>query len=249
LFYPYRSGRFYQPLVKERQAMDWEWILDWIKIVIIDLTLAGDNAVMIAMAVRTLPPRQRQLGILWGAVGAVVIRIFITFVAAQILHLPLFQLVGGILLIWIAFKLLREDSGEETKGKQATTLWEAITIIIVADLIMSIDNILAVAGASEGNALLLIFGLGLSIPIVVMGATFIATLLGRYSWLVFLGAGILGEVAGKMAIDDQYISQTFGVAPKPVEWGLRLALAGLIVLGGLYLARKPQPAPDVNVSG
>jgi len=229
--------------------MDWEWFLDWIKIIIIDLTLAGDNAVMIAMAVRTLPSRQRQLGILWGAVGAVVIRIFVTFVASQILHLPLFQLVGGVLLIWIAFKLLREDSGGETQGKQATTLWEAITIIIVADLIMSIDNILAVAGASEGNALLLIFGLGLSIPIVVMGATFISTLLGQYSWLVFLGAAILGEVAGKMAIDDQYVSQTFGVAPKPLEWAIRLALAGLIVLGGLYLARKSQPAPDVKVNG
>ena len=229
--------------------MDWEWILSWIKIVIIDLTLAGDNALVIAMAVRTLPPRQRRLGILWGAVGAVVIRICITFVAAQILHLPLFQLAGGILLIWIAFKLLREDSEGETKGKHATTLWEAISVIIVADLIMSIDNILAVAGASEGNAILLIFGLGLSIPIVVVGATFIAMLLGRYAWLEFLGAGILGEVAGKMAIDDQYVRQTFGVASKPFEWGLRLGLAGLIVLVGLYLSKKSQLASDTNVSG
>jgi len=229
--------------------MDWEWIVSWIKIVIIDLTLAGDNALVIAMAVRTLPPRQRRLGILWGAVGAVVIRIVITFVAAQILHLPLFQLAGGILLIWIAFKLLREDSGGESEGKHATTLWEAISVIIVADLIMSIDNILAVAGASEGNAILLIFGLGLSIPIVVVGATFIAMLLGRYAWLEFLGAGILGEVAGKMAVDDQYVRQTFGVASKPIEWGLRLGLAGLIVLVGLYLSRNSQPASDANVRG
>lgn len=229
--------------------MEWEWILSWIKIVIIDLTLAGDNALVIAMAVRTLPPRQRRLGILWGALGAVVIRIVITFVAARILQLPLFQLAGGILLIWIAFKLLREDSGGETKGKHATTLWEAISVIIVADLIMSIDNILAVAGASEGNAILLIFGLGLSIPIVVIGATFIATLLGRYAWLVFVGAGILGEVAGKMAIDDQYVRQTLGVASRPLEWGLRLGLAALIVLVGLYLSRKSQRARDANLSG
>jgi YjbE family integral membrane protein len=229
--------------------MEWEWILSWIKIVIIDLTLAGDNALVIAMAVRTLPARQRRLGILWGALGAVVIRIVITFVAAQILQLPLFQLAGGILLIWIAFKLLREDGGGETKGKHATTLWEAISVIIVADLIMSIDNILAVAGASEGNAILLIFGLGLSIPIVVIGATFIATLLGRYAWLVFVGAGILGEVAGKMAIDDQYVRQTLGVASKPLEWGLRLGLAALIVLVGLYLSRKSQPTRDANLSG
>jgi YjbE family integral membrane protein len=229
--------------------MEWEWILSWIKIVIIDLTLAGDNALVIAMAVRTLPSRQRRLGILWGAVGAVVIRIVITFVAAQILQLPLFQLAGGILLIWIAFKLLRENSGGETNGKDATTLWEAISVIIIADLIMSIDNILAVAGASEGNAILLIFGLGLSIPIVVIGATFIATLLGRYAWLVFLGAGILGEVAGKMAIDDRYVRQSFGVASKPLEWEIRLGLAALIVLAGLYLSRKSQLGRDTEVSG
>jgi YjbE family integral membrane protein len=229
--------------------MEWEWILSWIKIVIIDLTLAGDNALVIAMAVRTLPSRQRRLGIIWGAVGAVVIRIVITFVAAQILQLPLFQLAGGILLIWIAFKLLRENSGGETNGKDATTLWEAISVIIIADLIMSIDNILAVAGASEGNAILLIFGLGLSIPIVVIGATFIATLLGRYAWLVFLGAGILGEVAGKMAIDDRYVRQSFGVASKPLEWEIRLGLAALIVLAGLYLSRKSQPGRDTEVSG
>ena len=228
--------------------MEWEWILDWIKIVIIDLTLAGDNALVIAMAVRTLEPRQRRLGIFWGALGAVFVRIVITFVASQILHLPLFQLAGGVLLVWIAFKLLRESGAEENTGKHATTLWEAISVIVVADLIMSIDNILAVAGASEGNAALLIFGLGLSIPLVIAGATFIAVLMAKFAWLEFLGAGILGEVAGKMAVEDQYVRQTLGPVSKPLEWGLRLGLAGLIVLAGLYLSRKPEPA-SVNVSG
>jgi YjbE family integral membrane protein len=229
--------------------MDWEFILDWIKIVIIDFTLAGDNALVIAMAVRTLPPRQQRRGILWGALGAVLIRVIITFVAARALQLPLLQLAGGLLLIWVAFKLLRQDSGGEAKVQHATTILEAIWIIIVADLIMSTDNILAVAGASEGNFFLLLFGLGLSIPIVVIGAAFIATLMNRFSWLVFVGAGILGEVSGKMTLDDHFIKQIFGEAPKLVEWGVRAGLAALIISIGLYLSRKPAPSEDPQAIG
>ena len=229
--------------------MDWEFILDWIKIVIIDFTLAGDNALVIAMAVRTLPPRQQRRGILWGALGAVLIRVIITFVAAQVLQLPLLQLAGGLLLIWVAFKLLRQDSGGEAKVQHATTILEAIWIIIVADLIMSTDNILAVAGASQGNFFLLLFGLGLSIPIVVVGAAFIATLMNRFSWLVFVGAGILGEVSGKMMLDDQFIKQIFGEAPKLVEWGVRAGLAALIISIGLYFSRKPVPSQNSQAIG
>jgi YjbE family integral membrane protein len=229
--------------------MDWEFILNWIKVVIIDFTLAGDNALVIAMAVRTLPRRQQRRGILWGALGAVFIRVIITFVAAQILQLPLLQLAGGLLLIWIAFKLLRQDSGGETKVQHATTLLGAIWIIIVADLIMSTDNILAVAGASQGNFFLLLFGLGLSIPIVVAGAAFIATLMNRFGWLVFVGAGILGEVSAKMTLDDQFIKQIFGEAPKFVEWGVRAGLAALIVSIGIYLSRKSTPAEDSQAIG
>jgi YjbE family integral membrane protein len=223
--------------------MDWEFILDWIKIVIIDLTLAGDNALVIAMAVRTLPPRQQRVGIFWGAAGAVCIRVVITFVAAQLLQLPLVQFAGGILLIWIAFKLLRQNNGGETKVRDATTLWQAIWIIILADLIMSTDNVLAVAGASEGNFFLLLFGLGLSIPIVVIGAVFVAMLMSRFGWLVFLGAAVLGEVAGKMVLEDQFITGIFGAAPKPLEWAVRVSLALMIVLLGLYLSRQSQPTP------
>jgi YjbE family integral membrane protein len=223
--------------------MDWEFILDWIKIVIIDLTLAGDNALVIAMAVRTLLPRQQRVGIFWGAAGAVCIRVVITFVAAQLLQLPLVQFAGGILLIWIAFKLLRQNNGGETKVRDATTLWQAIWIIILADLIMSTDNVLAVAGASEGNFFLLLFGLGLSIPIVVIGAVFVAMLMSRFGWLVFLGAAVLGEVAGKMVLEDQFITGIFGAAPKPLEWAVRVSLALMIVLLGLYLSRQSQPTP------
>ena len=220
--------------------MDWEFIASWVKIVVIDLTLAGDNALVIAMAVRTLPRRQQRIGILFGAMGAVILRVVLTFLAAQLLQLPFLQVVGGILLVWIAFKLLRQDGGSENKVRESTTLTEAIWVIIVADLVMSTDNILAVAGASAGSFFLLLFGLGLSIPIVVAGAAFIAILMGRYGWLVYLGAAVLGEVAAKMMIDDEIVRRTFGAASNPLEWGLRLGLAALIVVIGLLLSRRSE---------
>lgn len=220
--------------------MNWEFVIPWLKIVVIDLTLAGDNALVIALAVRTLPRRQQRLGIFWGALGAVMIRVVLTFMAAQLLRLPFLQLVGGLLLIWIAFKLLRQDSGGEANVRHGTTLPEAIRIIILADLIMSTDNILAIAGASEGSFFLLLFGLGLSIPIVVGGAAFIAALMNRYGWIVYVGAGVLGEVSGKMMLEDEFVRRTFGVAPKPLEWAVRIGLAVAIVVIGLVLARRAQ---------
>jgi len=221
-------------------AVEWGSVLSWLRIVIINLTLSGDNALVIAMAVRTLPRRQQRLGIFWGATGAVVFRVILTFVAAQLLLLPYLQLVGGLVLVWIALKLLREESGGEGKVRHGTTMGEAIRIIIIADLIMSTDNVLAVAAASEGSFFLLLFGLGLSIPIVVGGAAFIATLMNRYGWIVYVGAGILGEVAGKMMLEDDFVQRTVGAAPKPVEWVVRLGLALAIVVIGLILARRSQ---------
>ncbi len=220
--------------------MDWGFVLSWLRIVVINLTLSGDNALVIAMAVRTLPRRQQRLGIFWGATGAVVFRVGLTFVAAQLLLLPYLQLVGGLVLLWIALKLLREDSGGEGNIRHGTTVGEAIRIIIIADLIMSTDNVLAIAGASEGSFILLLFGLGLSIPIVVWGAAFIATLMNRYGWIVYVGAGILGEVSGKMMLEDEFVRRTFGIAPKPLEWAVRIGLAVAIVLIGLILQRRSQ---------
>lgn len=229
--------------------MNWEFILSWLKIVVIDLTLAGDNAVVIALAVRTLPRRQQRLGILWGAVGAVVVRVGLTFIAAQLLRLPFLQLVGGLLLIWIAFKLLRQDSGGETDVRHGTTLAEAIRIIILADLIMSTDNILAIAGASQGSFFLLLFGLGLSIPIVVAGAAFIAAVMNRYGWIVYLGAAVLGEVSGKMILEDRFVETTLGHASKLLEWTLRIGLAAAIVVIGLWLSRRSQAARASKAAG
>jgi len=166
-------------------------------------------------------------------------RVALTFVAVQLLRLPFLQLIGGLLLIWIAFKLLRQESGE-ARVRHGTTLAEAIRVIILADLIMSMDNILAIAAAAEGSFALLLFGLGLSIPIVVWGAAFIATLMNRYGWIIYLGAGMLGEVAGKMILEDRFVEQNIGEAPRALEWGVRIGLAAAIVVVGLALARRSQ---------
>ncbi len=220
-------------------TVDWEFTARLLKIVFINIVLSGDNAVVIALAVRTLPRRQQRLGIFWGAIGAVVMRVGLTFVAVQLLRLPFLQLIGGLLLLWIAFKLLRQGSGE-AHVRHGTTLGEAIRIIILADLIMSTDNILAIAAAAEGSFALLLFGLGLSIPIVVWGAAFIATLMNRYGWIIYLGAGMLGEVAGKMILEDRFVEQSIGEAPRALEWGVRIGLAVAIVVVGLALARRSQ---------
>ena len=219
--------------------MDWEFTARLLKIVFINIVLSGDNAVVIALAVRTLPRRQQRLGIFWGAIGAVVMRVALTFVAVQLLRLPFLQLIGGLLLIWIALKLLRQESGE-ARVRHGTTLGEAIRIIILADLIMSTDNILAIAAAAEGSFALLLFGLGLSIPIVVWGAAFVATLMNRYGWIIYLGAGMLGEVAGKMILEDRFVEQSIGEASRALEWGVRIGLAVAIVVVGLALARRSQ---------
>jgi len=226
--------------------MDWQFLVSWCKIVLLDLTLAGDNAVVIAMAVHTLPSHQQRAGIFFGALGAVILRIILTFMAAQLLDIPSLQFFGGVLLIWIAFKLLSQDGGDKPEVQQGATLLKAVRIIIIADLIMSTDNILAIAGASDGSTLLLILGLCLSIPIVVCGAAFVALLMSRYGWLVYLGGAILGEVAGKMMVEDDFIEDTLGAASPQLEWCVRIALASAIVVIGALVMRRYNDTPALK---
>ena len=209
------------------------------KIVLIDLALAGDNALVIALAVRTLPKRQQFLGRIWGTVGAVGLRLLFIAIVSYLLGIPLLQVVGGLLLIWIAIKLVRqsEEAGEGS-AKAGTTLLEAIWIIIVADVIMSLDNVIGVAGAAEGDLRLVVFGIALSIPIVVWGSGVLATLMSRYQWIILIAGGILGEVAGKMILYDHFVVNRLGAAPSLVEWGVRLGLAGGIVLVGWITTRR-----------
>jgi len=171
-------------------------------IVIIDLILAGDNAVVIAMAVRSLPHEQRKKGILFGAGAAVLLRVVLTFFVAQLLILSYVKLVGGILILWIAMKLFVEGAPDDDHERKATTIWQAIKVIVIADITMSLDNMLAVGGASHGNMFLLLFGLGLSIPFIVYTSNLLSTLMDKYPVIIYIGAAILGKVGGEMIITD-----------------------------------------------
>ena len=185
-------------------------------IILIDLTLAGDNALVIALAVRSLPKRQQLLGRIWGTGGAVVLRLVFITVATWLLTIPLLQLIGGLLLVWIALRLVRQDAGGgDAHVRHGTTLREAVWIIMVADAAMSLDNVLAVAAAAHGDLLLVVFGIGLSLPLVVWGSGLLAWLMNRFTWIIWLGGGVLGYFAGEMILRDQALERRIGPWP---EW-------------------------------
>jgi len=220
--------------------MDLQFAANVLKIVLIDLALAGDNALVIALAVRTLPPRQQLLGRIWGTVGAVGLRLLFIAIITYLLGIPLLQVAGGLVLIWIAIKLVRQaEGGGEGHVRHGTSLLEAIWIIIVADVVMSLDNVIGVAGAAEGDLRLVVFGIGLSIPIVVWGSGVLAKLMNRYSWIILIAGGILGEVAGKMILHDHFVTSRVGDIPDGVAWAVRLGLAlGVIAIGWLTVRRR-----------
>jgi YjbE family integral membrane protein len=221
-----------------------------VSIVIIDLTLAGDNALVIALAVRNLPRRQQLYGRLWGTAGAVGLRLLFIFVATFLLRIPYLQVLGGLLLIWIAIKLVRQQGGESAEGhvRQGTSLLEAVWIIIVADAVMSLDNVLAVAAAAHGDMLLVVFGIGLSIPIVIWGSGLLARLMNRFAWIIWVGGGILGYFAVQMILHDKALAHRLG-ADHPA-WGPALAIASALVITVLgwwfsrNAARTAHPVED-----
>lgn len=210
-------------------------------IVIIDLTLAGDNALVIALAVRTLPRREQFLGRIGGTFGAVILRVIFIAVISQLLRIPLLQAVGGLVLIWIAVKLVRQDAGAG-EGKEhvrhGTTLKEAIWIIIVADVVMSLDNVLAVAAAAHGDLFLVVFGIGLSIPIVIWGSGLLARLMNRFPWIIWLGAGVLGWVAAEMILKDAVVAAWLGEWFHVLHWLWPAVMAVLLTLLGWWMARR-----------
>ena len=175
-------------------------------IVVIDLTLAGDNALVIAMAVRSLPRRQQTLGRMWGTAGAVGLRLLFIGIATFLLKLPGLQLVGGLLLVWIAVKLVRQTEHGEGGVRHGGSLREAIWIIVIADAAMSLDNVLAVAAAAHGDFFLVTLGIALSLPLVVWGSGLLAWLMGHWPWIVWLGAGILGWVSGEMMLREPFVA-------------------------------------------
>lgn len=231
----------------------WQWVLAIFNIVWIDIILAGDNAVVIALAVRNLPPKQRKLGIILGSGAAVVLRAILTVATTHLLSVPLLKFIGGVLILWIAFKLLRQGQDDHESDKAgAQGVWQAVWMIIVADITMSLDNVLAVGGAAGGHNALILFGLALSIPLVVFGSNLISRLMARYQIIVFLGAAILGKVAGEMMLTDTAVASRLlpwwsgvtGAADSVraytfLRYSIEAALCVVIFLVGWSQRRKP----------
>jgi len=214
-----------------------EFFFSALSIVLIDVLLGGDNAVVIALVVKSLPPKQRRIGISAGAGGAVVLRIIFTFFAAQLLQVRFVKFFGGLLILWIAVKLLSEAEEDPANHPGAHGLWRAMWLILVADLTMSIDNILAVAAASKGNLGLLIFGLGLSIPFVIFTSSLLSRIMDRFPIVVYIGAAILGRVGGDMMITDPWITSLLHPS-RAIEWSVQIFFAIAVVIAGKLLARR-----------
>lgn len=201
-----------------------------LSLVIIDLVLAGDNAIVIGLAARNLPKEQQKRAIVWGTVGAIGVRVIATLAVVWLLRIPGLLLVGGILLIRIAYKLISEEKACDVR--ECNNLWTAIKTIIIADAVMGLDNVLAVAGAAHGSFLLVVLGLIISVPIVVWGSTIIIKLIERYPSIIYIGAGVLAWTAAKMITDEPVIKPYFEANPI-LKWLLTIA----VVAGVLILAR------------
>jgi YjbE family integral membrane protein len=234
--------------------------LNWVavgQIILIDILLGGDNAIVIALACRNLPPRLRVKGILWGTVGAIAIRVVLIAFAVTLLQVPYLKLLGGFLLLWIGIKLLADDGEGHADIAASNRLWAAVKTIIIADLVMSIDNVIAVASAAERAAgqhqlLLVVFGILVSIPIIVWGSTIVLKLMERFAIIITLGAGLLGYLAGDMVFSDAAVApwiQTYFPGHEFALPGIDMHLsipgmagALLVVAIGTWRARRSQPA-------
>ncbi len=217
-----------------------------LKIVWINVLLSGDNAVVIAMACRSLLPRQRMVGIALGAGAAVVLRVFFTVVLQYVLEVPWLRLVGGFLLVYIAVKLLtqNEEAGEDSI-KDSDNIWGAVKTVAIADMVMSLDNVLAIAGAAKGQPWLIAFGLVVSIPLIVAGATFIMALLTRFPALVWAGAALLGWIAGDLIMEDPIshpflvgLGAPYDLAPEAIELMLQMIGALSVLAIGWFMLKR-----------
>ncbi|MDO5086874.1 MAG: TerC family protein [Comamonadaceae bacterium] len=216
-------------------------------IILIDLVLAGDNAIVIALAARNLPKHLQKKAIVWGTVGAIAVRTLMTLVVVWLLKIPGLMLVGGLGLLWIAYKLIADQGdGDEDHGPAASTFWGAMKTIIVADALMGIDNVLGVAGAAHGAMDLVVIGLLVSVPIVVFGSTMVLKLVERFPAIIYIGAAVLAYTAGSMIVGEPLLSGWFGTREAPVS-AVRWAVIGLCIVGVLgtaWLMTRRRPRAD-----
>jgi YjbE family integral membrane protein len=211
-------------------------------IVLANIVLSGDNAVVIALAARSLPAQQQRKAIFWGSGAAIVMRIVLTLIAVEMLRWPYLKIVGGLLLLYIGVSLLVEDDDGGGSEEHAGGLLSAIRTILVADLVMSLDNVLAVAAAAKGDTPLLVIGLAISIPLIIFGSTLLLKVMERLPIIITLGAALLGFLAGEMIFTDPAVSARFGELSHDVVNGAGAVGAVLVVAGGLWLQRRARAA-------
>jgi YjbE family integral membrane protein len=211
-------------------------------IILANIILSGDNAVVIALAARSLPPHQQKKAIFWGSAAAIVMRIVLTLIAVEMLKWPYLKIVGALLLVYIGISLLNEEDDDDGEGHQAGGMMSAIRTILVADLVMSLDNVLAVAAAAKGDTPLLVIGLAVSIPLIIFGSTLLLKVMERFPIIITLGAALLGFLAGEMLLTDPAVNERF-----PHLTHTQINIAGaigavLVVVVGLWLQRRGQEA-------
>ena len=224
------------------------WWSALLAIILIDLVLAGDNAIVIALAARNLPPHLQKKAILWGTAGAIGVRTLMTLVVVWLLQIPGLLLAGGVGLVWIAYKLLADQGGNEHDGPVASTFWGAMKTIIVADALMGVDNVLGVAGAAHGAFDLVVIGLLISIPIVIYGSTLVLKLVERFPIIIQLGSAVLAFTAAKMIVSEPVLSSVFGVAKdglsteqSAARWAVYTVTVAGVLAAGWWVTRRKQP--------
>jgi len=220
------------------------WVGLW-QIILVNIVLSGDNAVVIALAARSLPPKQQTQAVFWGAGAAVIMRIVLTIVAVELLKWPWLKLIGAVLLLWIAVKLLMPEDGGEGNVESSDNLWAAIKTILIADLVMSLDNVIAVAAAAKGSLTLLILGLAISIPLVIFGATMLMKVMERFPVIITIGAALLGWVSGDMAATDPVVKGWVDANAAWLHWAAPVAGAVFVVVTGKWLAARGKKKEQV----
>ena len=213
-----------------------------LKIVWINIILSGDNAVVIALAARSLPPHQQKQAIFWGSGAAVVLRVVLTLIAVKLLELPYLQIIGGLLLLWIGVQLLGDEDDEEGESHETAGLMAAVRTILIADLVMSLDNVIAVAAAAKGSMVLLVLGLLISIPLVIFGSTLMIKLMERFPIIVILGAALIGWVAGETILGDRSLEAVVAANGWLHYVGPLAGAAFVIVVGKFLQNRTDKPA-------
>jgi YjbE family integral membrane protein len=230
------------------QTLSWAAVF---QIIMIDILLGGDNAVVIALACRNLAPKQRMQGILWGTAGAIILRVVLIAFALTLLGIPFLKVVGALLLIWIGVKLLIPEDDGHSNIKGSGSIMAAVKTIIIADFVMSLDNVIAIAGAAQNAPAehqlgLVIFGLVVSVPIIVWGSTLVLKLIDRFPLVVTIGAGLLGWIAGGMLITDIMIERYYGVQPAMVKLAAEIVGALLVVFLGRWLASRKSVTKEIE---